>query len=69
MSNFTYEKFKEIANKIDKINESLKQIDETNYKSFKTLDSACYLISLGNSLNSYIRHSKRTKSENKYENI
>ena len=59
MSNFTYEKYIEIVDAISYLSDKLQKQNEDNYKSFKVEDNACRLISLGNSLNSYIRHSKR----------
>ena len=59
MSNFNYEKYIEIVDAICYLGDKLKEQNEDNYKSFAVEDGACRLISLGNSLNSYIRHSKR----------
>ena len=56
---FTYEQYRELVATINLIGKRLDEQDKDNYKSFKVEDSACRLISLGNSLNSYIRHSKR----------
>lgn len=56
---FSYEQYKELVGSIKLIGQRLDEQDKDNYKSFKVEDSACRLISLGNSLNSYIRHSKR----------
>lgn len=59
MSNFTYEKYIEIVDAISYLSDKLQKQNEDNYNSFKVEDIACQLISVGNSLNSYIRHSKR----------
>lgn len=59
MSNFTYEKYIEIVDAISYLSDKLQNQNEDNYNSFKVEDIACQLISVGNSLNSYIRHSKR----------
>ena len=56
---FSYSMYKELVASINLIGQRLNEQDKDNYKSFKVEDSACRLISLGNSLNSYIRHSKR----------
>ena len=56
---FSYKTYKELVKGINLISKRLEEQDESNYKSFKVEDNACRLISLGNSLNSYIRHSKR----------
>ena len=56
---FSYKTYKELVEGINLIAKRLEEQDESNYKSFKVEDSACRLISFGNSLNSYIRHSKR----------
>ena len=56
---FSYEQYRELVATINLIGKRLEEQNEDNYKSFKVEDSACRLISLGNSLNSYIRHSKR----------
>ena len=58
---FSYEKYIEIVNNINYLSDKLKEQDSSNYKSFKTEDIACQLISLSNSINAYIRHSKRAK--------
>ena len=56
---FSYKTYKELVEGINLIAKKLEEKDEDNYKSFAVEDNACRLISLGNSLNSYIRHSKR----------
>ena len=56
---FSYKAYKELVEGINLIAKKLEEKDEDNYKSFAVEDGACRLISLGNSLNSYIRHSKR----------
>jgi hypothetical protein len=56
---FSYKTYKELVEGINLIAKKLEEKDEDNYKSFAVEDGACRLISLGNSLNSYIRHSKR----------
>ena len=61
MSNFTYEKYIEIVDAISYLSDKLQKQNEDDYKSFKVEDIACQLISVGNSLNSYIRHSKNRR--------
>ena len=61
MSNFTYEKYIEIVDAICYLGDKLKEHNEDTYKSFKVEDIAFQLISVGNSLNSYIRHSKNRR--------
>ena len=56
---FSYKTYKELVEGINLIAKKLEEKDEDNHKSFAVEDGACRLISLGNSLNSYIRHSKR----------
>ena len=56
---FSYKTYKELVEGINLIAKKLEEKGEDNYKSFAVEDSACRLISLGNSLSSYIRHSKR----------
>jgi hypothetical protein len=56
---FSYKTYKELVEGINLIAKKLEEKDEDNYKSFAVEEGACRLISLGNSLNSYIRHSKR----------
>ena len=59
MSNFTYEKYIEIVDAVSYLSDKLQKQNEENYNSFKSEDIACQLISVGNSLNAYIRHAKR----------
>ena len=56
---FTYEKYKELVKDINGISEELKNQNKDNYNSFKVQDNICVLISKANSINAYIRHSKR----------
>ena len=56
---FTYEKYKELVKDINSISEELKNQNKDNYNSFKVQDNICILISKANSINAYIRHSKR----------
>ena len=56
MSNFTYDKYKEIINRLENTLEKLKSANEDTYYSYKVDDCGRSLISVGNSLIMYIRH-------------
>ena len=56
MSNYTYDKYKEILNKLEASLEKLKSANEENYYSYEVEDVGRSLISMGNSLVMYIRH-------------
>lgn len=58
MSNYNYEKYKELIELVTFINIELNKIDENNYKSKEVESMACQLISIGNKINAYIRHAK-----------
>ena len=58
MSNYNYEKYKELIGLVGFINIELNKIDENDYKSKEVEQMACQLISIGNKINAYIRHSK-----------
>ena len=60
MSNFTFMKYKELSNKLKYLGEKLEKQDSNTYKSFVVEDTVCQIISVANSLNAYIRHSKKT---------
>ena len=59
MSNYTYDKYKEILTRLEKLLEKLKKADEDTYYSFEVEDVGRNLISVGNSLIMYIRHLER----------
>ena len=59
MSNYTYDKYKEILNKLETSLEKLKKANEENYYSYEVEDVGRSLISVGNSLIMYIRHLER----------
>lgn len=59
MSNYTYDKYKEILNRLEKSLEKLKKADEGTYYSYEVEDIGRNLISMGNSLIMYIRHLER----------
>ena len=56
MSNYTYDKYKEILNKLETSLEKLKDVNENTYYSYEVEDVGRALISLWNSLIMYIRH-------------
>ena len=56
MSNFTYDKYKEILTRLENSLEKLKNVNEENYYSYEVEDAGRVLISIGNSLIMYIRH-------------
>ena len=56
---FTYKRYKELVKEIDHISKELKKQNRDSYDSFKVQDHICVLISKANSINAYIRHSKR----------
>ena len=59
MSNYTYDKYKEILTKLEKSLEKLKKANEENYYYYEIEDVGRNLISVGNSLIMYIRHLER----------
>ena len=56
MSNYTYDKYKEILNRLETSLEKLKKVNEDTYHSYEVEDVGRALISMGNSLIMYIRH-------------
>ena len=56
MSNFTYDKYKEILTRLENSLGKLKNVNEENYYSYEVEDVGRALISMGNSLIMYIRH-------------
>ena len=60
MSNFTFMKYSELVNRIKHLGEKLEKQGCDTYKSFVVEDAACESISAANSLNAYIRHSKKS---------
>ena len=56
MSNYTYDKYKEILTRLENSLEKLKNVNEENYYSYEVEDVGRALISIGNSLIMYIRH-------------
>ncbi len=59
MSNFNYEKYNEITGAVNFLGEKMKEVDEKSYKSTEVETMANQLISIGNRLQAYIRHSKK----------
>ena len=56
MSNYTYDKYKEILTRLENSLEKLKNVNEENYYSYEVEAAGRALISIGNSLIMYIRH-------------
>ena len=56
MSNYTYDKYKEILTRLENSLGKLKNVNEENYYSYEVEDAGRALISIGNSLIMYIRH-------------
>ena len=56
MSNYTYDKYKEILTRLENSLEKLKSANEESYYSYEVEDAGRALISIGNSLIMYIRH-------------
>ena len=59
MSNYTYDKYKEILTRLEMSLEKLKSVNEESYYSYEIEDIGRNLISVGNSLIMYIRHLER----------
>ena len=59
MSNFNYEKYKEIVSKINLFANELNKQNEEKYMSIKTQDTLCRIIQEANRVNTYIRHYKK----------
>ena len=59
MSNYTYDKYKEILTRLEMSLEKLKSVNEESYYSYEVEDIGRNLISVGNSLIMYIRHLER----------
>ena len=58
MSNFNYNRYSEIVDKINSLTDVLSQANEDNYMSFKVQDTLCRVIQEANRVNTYIRHYK-----------
>ena len=58
MSNFNYNRYSEIVDKINSLTDVLSQANEDNYMSFKVQDTLCRVIQEANRINTYIRHYK-----------
>lgn len=57
MSDFNYERYKDIVNAVKFLGEKLEEANENNYTSSEIKDIGCKLISVGNILRMYIGHS------------
>ena len=58
MSNFNFNRYSEIVNKINSLADVLSEANEDNYMSFKVQDTLCRVIQEANRVNTYIRHYK-----------
>jgi hypothetical protein len=58
MSNFDFNKYKEITSKINLLANELNKQDEEDYMSFKVQNTLCRIIQEANRVNTYIRHYK-----------
>ena len=58
MSNFDFNKYKEITSKINLLANELNKQDEEEYMSFKVQSTLCRIIQEANRVNTYIRHYK-----------
>lgn len=55
MSNFNYERYKDIVNAVKFLGEKLEEANESNYISPEIEDIGCKLVSAGNILRMHIR--------------
>ena len=55
MSNFNYNRYSEIVEKLNSLANVLTEADENNYMSFKVQDTLCRVIQEANRVNTYIR--------------
>ena len=58
MSNFNFNRYSEIVEKINSLTDVLSEANEDNYMSFKVQDTLCRVIQEANRINTYIRHYK-----------
>ena len=58
MSNFNYNRYSEIAEKLNSLANVLTEVNEENYMSFKVQDTLYKIIQEANRVNTYIRHYK-----------
>ena len=58
MSNFNYNRYSEIVEKINSLANVLNEANEDNYMSIKVQDTLCRVIQEANRVNTYIRHYK-----------
>ena len=58
MSNFNFNRYSEIVDKINSLAYVLSEANEDNYMSFKVQDTLCRVIQEANRVNTYIRHYK-----------
>ena len=58
MSNFNFNRYSEIVNKINSLANVLSEANEDNYMSFKVQDTLCRVMQEANRVKTYIRHYK-----------
>ena len=63
MSNFNYNRYSEIVEKINSLANVLTEANEENYMSFKVQDTLCRVIQEANRVNTYIRHYKNKQGK------
>ena len=63
MSNFNYNKYSEIVEKLNSLANVLTEANEENYMSFKVQDTLCRVIQEANRVNTYIRHYKNKQGK------
>ena len=63
MSNFNYNKYSEIVEKLNSLANVLTEANEDNYMSFKVQDTLCRVIQEANRVNTYIRHYKNKQGK------
>ena len=63
MSNFNYNRYSEIVEKLNSLANVLTEANEDNYMSFKVQDTLCRVIQEANRVNTYIRHYKNKQGK------
>ena len=63
MSNFNYNRYSEIVEKLNSLANVLSEANEDNYMSFKVQDTLCRVIQEANRVNTYIRHYKNKQGK------
>ena len=63
MSNFNYNRYSEIVEKLNSLAIELTEANEDNYMSFKVQDTLCRVIQEANRVNTYIRNYKNKQGK------